>query len=261
MMNRSTVMFDRSIFASKGEAQPTPDYVPRLKTDEPARLQAVPDAPPAADRPVAQTAAEGGLTGLIRRRVAPRPIPSEVAEARRLSSERAEAAAVRQHETETLTRTIAEQADNGMLYDALRLGLPLPGIRKVTEPVSRPVEMDDDLPAEPNPVTFEEAARERIARPTMAEAGVEESDAGRSLRLADGYRTRRRRKLTARLPMDQFQRFKSYADATDRTYQDIIASATEEYLDRVAVENEARAAPQGATLRAVAVDPDPAADR
>lgn len=182
MADRTIALAPR-LFAAKGDARPAPDYVPRLKTDEPARI--------APGEAAGEAVAEGdGLAGLIkRRRLPPPPTPAEV-EAR--------------HAAERLTRTVSEQADNGMLYESLRLGLPLPDLAAAQ--------------ADREAGSFEEAARARIRRPF-------------ALR---GARLRPRRKLTVRLAQDDFNRLHAHAEQSGRTYQDILAAATLAHLKEVA---------------------------
>lgn len=203
MTDRSVAALDRGLFVSKGAARPAPDYVLHLKTEEPARLDLTAAPPPA------PTSGGGGLGGLIRRSVAPRQLPEQ-----QVAYERSrEHAATVELEAETLRRTIAEQVDNGLMYESLLRGLPMPGVQLARR-------QGTEMPAEPS--TFEEAARERISRPTRPDGtGAERRKAAR------------RRKLTARLKMRDFTRFKRYADETGRTYQDVLAAATVSYLDWV----------------------------
>jgi hypothetical protein len=87
--------------------------------------------------------------------------------------------------------------------------------------------------------SFEEAARARVARPFGP------SDARTRSR-----RTRRtRRKLTVRLGLDDFHRFKAHAEESGRTYQDIIAAATLTHLKDVA--SPAKPAPAPGALARV----------
>jgi hypothetical protein len=217
MIDRSVATLDRGLFLAKGEARPTPDYVPRLKTEEPAHLAPVPGAD-VVRGPVAEAPAAGGgnvgLDGLIRRRVAPRQLPEQ-----RVAFEhgRAEAEA-EAREAERMRRTVAEQIDSGLVYEYLSRGLPMPDLGRV---------LRGDSGAPDYPASFEEAARERIARPSPQPDGSETPEPPR------------RRKLTARLGMGDFARFKRYTDESGRTYQDVLATATISYLDQVADENGA----------------------
>ena len=53
----------------------------------------------------------------------------------------------------------------------------------------------------------------------------------------------KRRKMTVRLQREEWQRLKSHADETDRTYQDILSTATTSYLDEILDDDSAPPAP------------------
>jgi hypothetical protein len=225
MIHLSGITLDRSLFATKGDARPTPDFVPRLKTEEPARIE--PASAEAVPLPEARVVAgdEGELAGLITRRVPPAPPTPAILEARR-AAEQAE------REAERLARTVSEQVDNGMLYESLSMGLPMPDFTHAK------TDTDGHGGA---PATFEEAARAHISRPfDLSDAGAQR-------------KPRKRRKLTVRLGLDDFDRFKAHADDSGRTYQDIIATATLAYLDEVASPHPpAKVAALAGLLRALA---------
>lgn len=226
MHDRDTQPSDGGLFADKGGATPTRDFVPRLKTDEPAKLEtqavlagARPEAAPLPD-------ADGVMGGLIRRRTDPRqelPTPEETA-----------AAATRHADQEAveITKNLSQHIDNGMLYESLKLGLPLPKLSKALT--------DRDTPDDEEPKTFGEAARERVARPTTREPSgtapsAHANKAGsKGERAYKPLRTHKRHQLTTRLSIEDFNRLKAYSDESGRTYQDIMSTATTNYLDIVA---------------------------
>ncbi|MDP6952949.1 MAG: hypothetical protein QGF53_09340 [Alphaproteobacteria bacterium] len=214
MLHANNTANGSGLFARKGEAKPTPDYVPMLKTVAPAKIEAeaAAHAPLPEARPL--PGSEDGLGSLIMRRTAPRdPAPEVAAVLEEDARIRAEAAKAEQ-QAEALADTVSEQADNGMLYESLRMGLPMPDLSAAK------TESDDEPAESADVVSFEEAARQHVARPTDGAAGE----------------TPRRRKLTLRLAQDDFEILKAHADKSDRTYQDILATATKSYLDALPAE-------------------------
>ncbi len=227
MLQANSTANGNGIFARKGEAKPTPDYVPMLKTAAPAKIEteAVAPAPLPEAKPL--PGSEDGLGSLIMRRTSPRNPGTEVAAALQETERvRAEAAKAEQ-DAEVLADTVSEQADNGMLYESLRMGLPMPDLSGAkTESDDAPVESADV-------VSFEEAARHHVARPTHGAA----------------EETPRRRKLTLRLPQDDFHVLHAYAEKSDRTYQDILATAAERYLGEIGTPEKDKPGVIGGLLR------------
>ncbi len=243
MHDRNTQVMDRGLFADKGKAAPTRDFVPRLKTEEPAQIEPatqlvepVPDAKPLPH-------ADGALGGLIRRTTEPQQTfsPKE--------KERMVEARVAEREAQEITRSASEHIDNGMLYESLKLGLPLPKLGKALTNSST---IDDETKS------FEEAALERLARPTTREPGGFAASARADKAASAPKQARKsgsgsggRRQLTARLSNEDFERFKNYADTSGRTYQDILSSATSYYLDQV----EGELMPSGQTVETDHAEP------
>ena len=208
MFQAELIRKDGELFATKGAARPTPDYVPMLKTEAPARLAADEAAPGPPPEPQPLAGADPALGGLIRRLPAPRaPDPEALAAA--------EAAARAERDSAALAGTVAEQVDNGMLYESLRMGLPMPDF-SAAKTVA-----EGGVPGEPT--TFQEAARRYLVRP-RAGAGDRAGAANRGPR----------RKLTVRLESDDFRRLKTHAGEAGRTYQDVLATAANLYLDSLA---------------------------
>jgi hypothetical protein len=234
MHERNSQSVDGGLFADKGGAEPTRDFVPRLKTDEPAKLEAPaaisnarPEAEPLPD-------ANGLMGGLIRRRTDPQqdlPPPDQTA---------VEAARHFDPEAAEFTKTVSEHIDNGMLYESLKMGLPLPKLGKAL------TNADED---EEEPRSFGEAARQRVVRPTTREPSgsaptAHANRAGSKGRHAHkAVRGPKRHQLTARLSVEDFERLKAYAESSGRTYQDILSSATASYLDLIALGPKTFASP------------------
>lgn len=244
MHERNTQVTDGGLFANKGTAAPTRDFVPRLKTDEPAQIEpetqlveSVPEAKPLPH-------ADGALGGLIRRRTEPQPTDSHVEPARSADMQSAET------EAREITRSASEHIDNGMLYESLKLGLPLPKLGKALTNSSA---SDDESKS------FEEAALERLARPTTREPGTVTASAREDTVAAEDKQHKKsgsgggRRQLTARLSLQDFERFKAYAEISGRTYQDILSSAASFYLDKFANESM----PSGPTETPDTIDASP----
>lgn len=229
MHERNSQSVDTGLFADKGGAEPTRDFVPRLKTDEPAKIEAPavisnarPEAAPLPD-------ADGLMGGLIRRRTDPQqdlPPPDQAA---------VEASRHVDPDTAEFTKTVSEHIDNGMLYESLKMGLPLPKLGKAL------TNADED---EEEPRSFGEAARQRVVRPTTREPSgsaptAHANRAGSKGRHAHkAVRGPKRHQLTARLPAEDFERLKAYAESSGRTYQDILSSATASYLDLIALDSK-----------------------
>lgn len=208
MLQADTSVNGNGLFARKGQAKPTPDYVPMLKTVAPAKIETEAAAPAPLPEAKPLPGSEDGLGSLIMRRSAPRNPGPEVAAALRQAEHARVAAAHVEQEAEVLADTVSEQADNGMLYESLRMGLPMPDLSGAK------TESDDEPADSGDVVSFEEAARQHVARPTDGAAGE----------------TPRRRKLTLRLAQDEFDVLRAYADKSDRTYQDILATAAKRYM-------------------------------
>jgi hypothetical protein len=198
-----------------------------LKTVAPAKIESEAAAPAPLPEAKPLPGSEDGLGSLIMRRTAPRNPGPEVAAALQ-ESERVRAAAVQaEREAEVLAETVSEQADNGILYESLRMGLPMPDLSGAK------IESDDEPVETGDVVSFEEAARQHVARPTEG---------------ADGE-TPRRRKLTLRLPQDEFHVLQAYAEKSDRTYQDILATAAERYLGEIRAPEKSKPGMIGGLLR------------
>jgi len=225
MHERNSQSSASGLFADKGQAEPTRDFVPRLKTDEPAQIEPpaeLIDAHPEA-KPLSDT--DGLLGGLIRRRTEPQRVASQS------DQTAADAARAAERETAEITRSISEHIDNGMLYESLKLGLPLPKLDKA---------MANSAASREEPKSFGEAALQRLARPTTREPSGTDTTAHAGGSTSERKRARKthqnstRRQLTARLSINDFERFKHYAEDSGRTYQDILSTATTTYLDDVA---------------------------
>ncbi len=154
MYERNSYSDDSGLYADKGQAEPTHDYVPRLKTDEPAQLQEPAEVSGAVTETKPLAGADGLLGGLIRRRSEPQQVLP--------SPDQAAVEAVRHvdHEAAEIAKNVAEHIDNGMLYESLKMGLPLPKLGKAMTNA----EVDGEQAK-----SFGEAARERVARPTTRE--------------------------------------------------------------------------------------------
>ncbi len=224
MHERNSISNDSGLFANKGQAEPTRDFVPRLKTDEPAQIE--PAVELAESQPEAKPppGADGLLGGLIRRRTDSQQTLSQPEQAKLEAARRADA------EAEEIARSVSEHIDNGMLYESLKLGLPLPKLGKAKT---------NSASAGDETKSFGEAALERLARPTTREpngtvtTAHADTEASAQRRARKGHQNPHRRQLTARLSISDFDRFKHYADVSGRTYQDILSTAATHYLDEV----------------------------
>ena len=245
MFERNAISVERSLFAGKGNAKPTADYVPQLSTDSPAEIDEMPDGNGPATLPEAKPITGAvGLGGLIQRRVEVGQedaglVQTEAYPEYEKHEEEAragrEAAQRVQRESAELTAKATQHFDRGMLYETLRLGLPTPSADAVETKPTIP-ELNHAEPSESPAAPTEEHARPDIsAAPTLAP------------------KRRKRRKMTMRLEPEEWVRLKAYADETDRTYQDILSTATNAYMDEVTGES----AKPTATARRPAGLPEP----
>lgn len=232
MFESNTISVEKGLFAGKGQAKPTADYVPALGADSPAETDDPLESTLAITQPAAKPAPGAtGLGGLIQRRVETRQattefvetepqsesgLPNEIARAEREAAQRIE------RESAALTAKASDQAERGMLYETLRLGLPAPK-PEATETKPNIPTLADAAPMiepmiEPTGPAIDPAPAPTSAPTATAEVAPKQP---------------RRRKMTMRLERDEWARLKAYADETDRTYQDILSTATNSYLDEI----------------------------
>jgi predicted DNA-binding protein len=250
MFERNMISVQGGLFAGKGKAKPTADYVPEPSTESTAADSSADKPSTLVDRAAEAIPGSDGLGTLILRRVA---VGQETAgyveaEAQRELEFRNdyaqadhEAAQRVERESAELTAKAAEQDDPGMLYETLRMGLPSAPVDDapisatppaVAEEVSAPLtpELEPPVIAPPPPPDVVETQPSANAGPGQAVAPKKP----------------KRRKMTVRLQQEEWQRLKSYANETDRTYQDIISTATTSYLDEILDDETAAAPPEPA---------------
>ena len=178
MFERNAISVERSLFAGKGNAKPTADYVPQLSTDSPAEIDEMPDGNGPATLPEAKPITGAvGLGGLIQRRVEVGQedaglVQTEAYPEYEKHEEEAragrEAAQRVQRESAELTAKATQHFDRGVLYETLRLGLPTPSADAVETKPTIP-ELNHAEPSESPAAPTEEHARPDIsAAPTLA---------------------------------------------------------------------------------------------